>query len=201
MYIILRARPWPRRNRNRLLFSPVFALVCPPPFRLKFTSVTNSQPCHWSHAGPAQTASLRLASHPLSLSLSHTHTLSLSRSLSLSLALSRSLSLSLCGSGITTTHTAPHPAPRAFSLWDVARKLILSHFRTRARTPTPQYITDLRRPAIDKYRFVFVQSTLCARLNADKLSSSSSAVLPSRQRQPRKKERMHVRKETKQGYW
>ena len=61
--------------------------MCPPPFRLKFTSVTNSQPCHWSHAGPTRTASLRLTLHPLSLSLSHTHThtLSLSRSLSLSL--------------------------------------------------------------------------------------------------------------------
>ena len=57
--------------------------MCPPLFHLKFTSVTNLQPCCWSHVGPTRTALLHLASHPLSLSLTHTHTLFLSLSLSL----------------------------------------------------------------------------------------------------------------------
>ena len=38
----------------------------------------NSQPCHWSHAGPTWTASLCLTSHPLSCTHTHTYTLSLS---------------------------------------------------------------------------------------------------------------------------
>ena len=121
MYIIPRARPWPGINRKRSPFphfsSCVSAFSC-----LKLMSVTNSQPCRWSHAGLTRIASLCLAplSHP------HTHTLSLSPSLS--------------GSGITTTHTAPRPAQRAFSFRGRRSVyLILSHFRTRARTPTPQY--------------------------------------------------------------
>ena len=123
MYIIPRARPWPGINRKRSLF-PRFRSRVSALSRLKLTSVTNSQPCRWSHAGPTRIASLRLA--PLSHPHTHTHTLSLSPSLS--------------GSGITTTHTAPRPAQRAFSFR--GRRLvhlILSHFRTRARTPTPQY--------------------------------------------------------------
>ena len=122
MYIIPRARPWPGINRKRSPFphfsSCVSAFSC-----LKLMSVTNSQPCRWSHAGLTRIASLCLAplSHP------HTHTLSLSPSLS--------------GSGITTTHTAPRPAQRAFSFRGRRSVyLILSHFRTCAWTPTPQYI-------------------------------------------------------------
>ena len=74
-------------------------------------------------------------SHP-PLASTHTHTHTHSLSLSLSLSLSPSLS----GSGITTTHTAPHPAQHAFSFQGCCSVyLILSHFRTHVRTPTPQY--------------------------------------------------------------
>ena len=121
MYIIPRAQPWPGINRKRSPFprfrSRVSAFSC-----LKLTSITNSQPCHWSHAGPTWIASLCLA--PLSHPHTHTHT----------------LSPSLSGSGITTTHTAPHPAQCMFSFQGHRLVyLILSHFRTRTRTPTPQY--------------------------------------------------------------
>ena len=81
VYIFSLARPWPGINRKRSLFprsrSRVSAFSC-----LKLTSVTNSQPCRWSHAGPTRIASLRLA--PLSHPHTHTHTHSLSLSLSLS---------------------------------------------------------------------------------------------------------------------
>ena len=76
MYIIPRARPWPGINQKRSPFprfrSRVSAFSC-----LKLTSVTNSQPCRWSHAGPTRIASLRLA--PLSHPHTHTHSLSLSQ--------------------------------------------------------------------------------------------------------------------------
>ena len=74
-YIFSLARPWPGINRRRSLF-PRFRSRVSAFSRLKLTSVTNSQPCRWSHAGPTRIASLRLAP----LSHSHTHTLSLSLS-------------------------------------------------------------------------------------------------------------------------
>ena len=92
-YIFPLARPWPGIEIQ--IAFPSFCSRASAFSRLKLTSVTNSQPCRWSHAGPTRTASLRLASRSLSLSLSS----------------------SLSGSGITTTHTAPRPAPCAFSFW------------------------------------------------------------------------------------
>ena len=77
MYIIPHARPWPGINRKRSLF-PRFRSRVSAFSRLKLTSVTNSQLCRWSHAGPTRIASLRLA--PLSHPHTHTHTLSLSLS-------------------------------------------------------------------------------------------------------------------------
>ena len=130
MYIIPRAQPWPGINRKRSPFprfrSCMSAFSC-----LKLTSVTNSQPCRWSHVGPTWIASLRLA--PLSHPHTHTHTHTLS------------LSPSLSGSGITTTHTAPRPAQCTF-LFRGRRSvcLILSHFRTHVRTPTLQYNTGIQ---------------------------------------------------------
>ena len=74
-------------------YSSHFAFTYLPPFCLKFMSITNLQPCYWSHAGPILTALLQLILHSLYI---HTHSLSLSPSLS--------------SSGIITIHTAPHPA-------------------------------------------------------------------------------------------
>ena len=107
-------------------FFPVFALACPPflasssrPLRTRNRAIGAVRAQHGLH---------RYVSPPLSHPYTHTHSLSLS------------LSPSLSGSGITTTHTAPRPAQRAFSFRGRRSVyLIISHFRTRARTPTPQY--------------------------------------------------------------
>ena len=72
--------PHPALARHRKYSRPFprFDFTRPPPLAPHLTSITNSQPCHWSHAGPTWTESLRLALH--SLLYPHTHTLSLSLS-------------------------------------------------------------------------------------------------------------------------
>ena len=106
---------------------PRFALVCPPPFSPQVHVCYELATVPLEPRGP-NTDCIARSLPPPSRIHTHTHTHT------------HSLSPSLSGSGITTTHTAPRPAQRAFSFRGRRSVyFILSHFRTRARTPTPQY--------------------------------------------------------------
>ena len=114
-YIFSLARP--RQGIEIESLVPPLAFACPLPLASSATSVTNSQPCRWSHAGPTDyIATTRLAFPHLSLSLPP----------------------STGGSGITTTHTAPRPASCTFS--PRGRRfvfILILLFRTRARSLSP----------------------------------------------------------------
>jgi hypothetical protein len=112
-YIFPFARPRPGIEIE-LLFPPVLLFTCLPPLASSATPFTNLQPCHWSHAGPTRTASLRFTSH--SLTYTYTH------------------SPSLSGSGDNNPCTLPHVQPCARSHFGDVARFILFHSFPNSRT-------------------------------------------------------------------